>query len=100
MSSTAQTLSTVDPAIFTVVGALVGWLIGCIKGFKSSADWISSYDLDAHRLIPLFLDSIIYVIVGPIIGIVIHNPASPISGLVAGITWPVMLGGLTAEKSK
>ena len=86
------------PWFWDVMGAsVVGWIVGRVKGFSSSKDWLQRYWPNAP-VVPVFLlDLAIFVIVGAYFGTGIYNPNNFLEALAAGLAWPVGLGSLATK---
>ena len=84
-----------QPWFWEVLAAsAVGWVIGLVKGFKTSKDWIEGYCNSPPLLVVFLLDLLIFIGVGAYFGTGIYNPESLLEAVAAGLTWPVGLGAL------
>lgn len=80
-----------------VVASVIGWLIGMVKGFSGSKDWLEKYWPRPPLTVIFALDLVIFVCVGGYIGTGIYNPATIVAAFAAGISWPVGLGALVTK---
>ena len=81
-----------------LAASLVGWVLGKVKGFSSSKDWLEGYWPNPPLPVIFILDFIIFVIVGAYFGTGIYNPATFIAAIGAGLSWPVGLGALATKE--
>lgn len=84
---------------FVLLASAVGWVLGLVKGFAGTKDWLAKYFPNPPKLLWFILDSLVYVGVGAILGTVIYNPTTATAALAAGITWPVGFGALATGDS-
>jgi len=77
------------------VSSFIGWILGAVKGFSSSRDWLQRYVAAPHWAVVMVLDLVIFVVAGAYIGTGIYTPTTFVSALGAGLTWPIGLGALT-----
>lgn len=80
-----------------LAGSSVGWVVGKVKGFVSSKEWLHRYWPNAPLGIIFLLDVTIFIFVGSFLGTLIYNPASASEALAAGVSWPVGLGALATK---
>jgi hypothetical protein len=80
-----------------MVASVVGWVLGMVKGFSSTKDWLTQYWPGAPKPAFFLLDMGVFVIVGAYFGTGIYDPSSFVAALGAGLTWPVGFGSLTAK---
>src|SRR5437764_6538251 len=57
-----------------LVASVVGWLLGMVKGFASTADWLKKYWSNPPKLIIFALDLLVFVAVGSYFGTAIYDP--------------------------
>ncbi len=82
-----------------MVASVVGWVLGRVKGFSTSKDWLNKYWPNSSLPVLFFLDMILFVGVGAYFGTGIYNPDTFVEALAAGLSWPVSLGALaTGDK--
>lgn len=87
-----------QPFFWTVmVASLVGWVLGMVKGFDSSKDWLAKYWNKVPKPLLFFFDLIIFVVVGAYVGTGLSQPSTFSAALAAGLTWPVALGALASK---
>src|SRR5687767_12976460 len=86
------------PWFFEVMASSVaGWLLGTIKGFSTSADWLARY-LPSRPVVVVFaIDVVVFVIFGAYFGTGIFQPHDFVSALAAGLSWPIGLGALASK---
>lgn len=91
-----------QPYFFDVVfGSVAGWVLGMIKGFNSTADWLRRYiRKEPPRYLILGLDFIVFVAMGGYIGTGIYDPDTFVEALAAGSTWPVAFGALATKEQE
>ena len=83
------------PWFFEVMASsVVGWVLGTIKGFSSTADWLARYVPSKPIVLVFCLDVIVFVIVGGYFGTGIFQPHDFVSALGAGLSWPIGFGAL------
>jgi len=86
------------PFFWTVMFAsVVGWILGIVKGFDGSRDWLARYWPTAPKPILFGLDFFIFVIVGAYVGTGLYQPAAFPAAIAAGVSWPVGLGALVSK---
>jgi hypothetical protein len=77
--------------------SVVGWVIGKVKGFSGTRDWLEDYWPHPPGWIIWILDLIVFAVVGGFLGTGIYNPTSLVSAIAAGFTWPMGLGSLATR---
>ena len=80
-----------------LAASVVGWIVGLVKGFDTSKNWLKTYWPTAPLFILFILDLFIFVVVGGYFGTGIYNPQNFLAALAAGLSWPVGLGALTTK---
>ena len=80
-----------------VVASVVGWVIGMVKGFSGSKDWLQKYWRNPPVPVIFLSDLIIFVCVGGYIGTGIYDPSTTVAAFAAGVSWPVGLGALVTK---
>jgi hypothetical protein len=86
------------PWFWDVVGAsAIGWVIGIVKGFSGSKEWLDRYWPRAPLLVVWMLDFLVFVVVGGYLGTGIYNPMTFLAALSAGLSWPIGLGALATK---
>ncbi len=80
-----------------LVAAAVGWVIGKVKGFSGTADWIAKYWPNTPLLVVFILDLFVFVGVGAYFGTGIYNPTNFLAALGAGLSWPIGLGSIVTK---
>ena len=80
-----------------LAASVVGWIVGLVKGFDTSKNWLKTYWPSAPLIILFILDLFIFVVVGGYFGTGIYNPQNFLAALAAGLSWPVGLGALTTK---
>jgi hypothetical protein len=90
-----------DPWFFTVAAAsLAGWILGAVKGFSTSADWLKRYNHNPPIYLVFASDLLVFVVLGAYFGTGIYNPTNFVSAIAAGLTWPIGLWALaTTDRS-
>jgi hypothetical protein len=87
-----------QPFFWTVmVASVLGWVLGMVKGFDSSKDWLAKYLRKVPMPLLFFTDLLIFVIIGAYIGTGLYQPTTFSAALAAGLTWPVALGALASK---
>ncbi len=87
-----------QPFFWTVmVASVLGWVLGMVKGFDSSKDWLAKYWTKVPKPLLFGTDLLIFVIVGAYIGTGLYQPSSFSGALAAGLSWPVALGALASK---
>lgn len=100
LSYTIQNMHT-HPWFWTVaLSSAIGWILGIIKGFSTSSDWLKRYMAQPHPLLIFLVDLFVFVIIGAYVGTGIYNPTSFIAALAAGLTWPIGVAGLSTRDTK
>jgi len=90
-----------QPFFLTVLFASAGgWVLGLVKGFSTSKNWLEGIGLPSPPLLVFFLDIFIFVGGGAYFGTGFYDPKTFQAALAAGLTWPVSLGafGTTSPK--
>lgn len=86
------------PWFWDVLGAsVVGWVVGMVKGFSGSKDWLQQYWKTPPGLVIFLLDCFVFAGVGSVFGTGIYNPTSFLAAIAAGFTWPIGLGSLATK---
>ena len=80
-----------------MVASVVGWVLGMVKGFSGSKDWLDRYWTNAPKPVLFFLDLLVFVLCGAYIGTGIYHPESFVAALGAGLSWPVAFGALATK---
>ena len=80
-----------------LASSFVGWLIGQVKGFTSTKDWLAKYWPKTPLLVVFLLDLFVFVAVGAYFGTGIYNPENFLAALGAGLSWPIGLGSLATK---
>ncbi len=89
-----------QPFFWDVMGSsAVGWVMGLVKGFSGTRDWILRYWPSAPPIITLLLDLFVFVVVGAYFGTGIFDPNKFVAAASAGLSWPLAFGGLTTSES-
>ena len=87
-----------DPWFITVAAAsMAGWILGAVKGFSTSADWLRKYIAKPPVLLVFFSDLFLFVVAGAYLGTGIYTPTNFVSAIAAGLTWPIGLGALATS---
>jgi hypothetical protein len=87
-----------QPYFLEVLFASVfGWVLGMVKGFSGSQDWLTKYFPNRPRIVNFLLDLLIFVVCGAFIGTGIYHPDSLQAAIAAGLSWPVGLGALVTK---
>ncbi|MBI1924298.1 hypothetical protein HYR99_08605 [Candidatus Poribacteria bacterium] len=81
-----------------MVASVIGWVLGMVKEFSTSKDWLNKYWPNSPHLVVFFLDLIIFVCVGAYFGTGIYTPVNFVEALAAGLSWPIGLGALATGK--
>jgi hypothetical protein len=81
-----------------LIASIVGWVLGVVKGFTGSADWLKNYWPKVPVLVIFALDLVMFVIVGAYFGTGIYNPENVLEALAAGLSWPIGFGSLATRK--
>lgn len=81
-----------------MAASVVGWILGLVKGFSGTRDWIGKYVSSEPKPLLLFLaDLVVFVLVGAYFGTGIFRPADFLQAMAAGLTWPISLGALATK---
>lgn|SRR5262249_2989750 len=80
-----------------LAASVTGWVIGLVKGFSGTKDWLAGYWPNPPRVLVFALDLIVFVGVGAYFGTGIYNPANFLAAVGAGLTWPIGLGSLATK---
>ncbi len=80
-----------------MVASLLGWVLGMVKGFDSSKDWLEKYCKTAPKALLFIIDLLIFVLVGAYVGTGLYQPTTFAAALAAGLSWPVGLGALASK---
>lgn len=84
-----------DPWFFTVAAAsMAGWILGAVKGFSTSSDWLKRYIEKPPAPAIFVADLLVFVVAGAYFGTGIYSPTNFVSAIAAGLTWPIGLGAL------
>jgi len=78
--------------------SVIGWVIGIVKGFSGSKDWLENYWQNPNPFAIWLLDLVIFVVVGGYIGTGIYNPTTYQAAIAAGLSWPIGLGSLATKE--
>ena len=82
-----------------LLASTVGWVVGMVKGFAGTKDWLDKYWPTSPRLVTFILDVLVFVVVGAYFGTGIYSPNSLQSALAAGLSWPIGLGALATKEA-
>jgi hypothetical protein len=80
-----------------MVASVVGWVLGMVKGFSGSKDWLNHYWTNAPKPVLFILDLLVFVLCGAYVGTGIYHPDSFVAALGAGLSWPVAFGALATK---
>jgi hypothetical protein len=80
-----------------MIASVVGWVLGMVKGFSGSKDWLEKYWVNAPKLALFALDFLVFVLCGAYIGTGIYHPESFVAALGPGLSWPVAFGALASK---
>jgi len=80
-----------------IVASAVGWVIGIVKGFSGSKDWLDRYWPQAPSLMVWLLDFLVFGVVGGYFGTGIYEPTTFVAAMSAGLSWPIGLGALATK---
>jgi hypothetical protein len=80
-----------------LAASVVGWVIGKVKGYSGTQDWLEGYWEHPPGWAVWILDCAVFVGVGGFFGTGIYNPTSFLSAIAAGFTWPIGLGSLATK---
>jgi len=80
-----------------MVASVVGWVLGMVKGFSGSKDWLNHYWANPPRPALFVLDLLVFVLCGAYVGTGIYHPDSFVAALGAGLSWPVAFGALATK---
>lgn len=88
-----------QPSFWDVMGAsVVGWVLGMVKGFTGSKDWLDHYWTNAPKPVLFVLDLLVFVLCRAYVGTGIYHPDSFVAALGAGLSWPVAFGALATKR--
>ena len=79
------------------IASTVGWMLGMVKGFSGSREWLERYWPNPPSLVIGILDFVIYAVVGGYFGTGIYNPQDLVAAMAAGLSWPVGFGALVSK---
>jgi hypothetical protein len=106
-SQSSPKLPTQPPEILTMhtqpffwdvmIASVVGWVLGMVKGFSGSKDWLTHYWPNAPRPALFVLDLLVFVLCGAYVGTGIYHPDSFVAALGAGLSWPIAFGALATK---
>jgi hypothetical protein len=82
-----------------ICSSVAGWLLGMVKGFSSSGDWLRKYLPSKPAFVVFLLDLLIFVVFGGYFGTGIYNPTNLLAAFAAGLSWPVGLGALATKET-
>jgi hypothetical protein len=82
-----------------LVSSLVGWVVGMVKGFAGTRDWLARYWTNSPKVVTFVLDFLVFVFVGAYFGTGIYNPTNFQAALAAGLSWPIGLGALATTET-
>ena len=89
-----------QPWFWEVLAAsVVGWVVGMVKGFAGTRDWLARYWSNSPKLVTFALDLVVFVFVGAYFGTGIYNPTDFQAALAAGLSWPIGLGALATREA-
>jgi hypothetical protein len=80
-----------------LASSAVGWVIGLVKGFSGTREWLARYWPNTPLAVVFIMDLIVFVGVGAYFGTGIYNPANFLAAMGAGLTWPIGLGSLVTK---
>ena len=80
-----------------LVASAVGWILGMVRGFAGTRDWIERYWAKSPRSVSFVLDLLIFVFVGAYFGTGIYNPQNFVAAIAAGLSWPIGLAALATK---
>lgn len=80
-----------------LAASIAGWVLGLVKGFSGTRDWLTKYWKQPPIPLTFALDLLVFVFIGAFIGTGVYNPNSFVEALAAGLTWPVGLGALATK---
>ena len=80
-----------------LASALVGWILGMVKGFSGTKDWLEKYWTRPPTYLVFLGDVLVFVFVGAYFGTAIYNPDKFLEALAAGLTWPIAVGALSTK---
>ena len=78
-----------------LVASVLGWVIGTVKGFSGTKEWMAGYWSSPPGLLIFMLDFAVFVGAGAYLGTAIYDPATLAAAFAAGVSWPLALGGIT-----
>ena len=89
-----------QPWFWEVLAAsVVGWVVGMVKGFAGTRDWLSHYWTNSPKAVTFVLDLGVFVFVGAYFGTGIYMPTNFQAALAAGLSWPIGLGALATRET-
>jgi len=80
-----------------MASSVVGWVLGLVKGFSGTKDWVEQYWTTPPKSLLFVADLVVFVVVGAYFGTGLFKPNEFLQALAAGITWPVGLGALASK---
>ena len=81
-----------------VMGAsVVGWVVGLVKGFAGTKEWLNNYWTSPPKMVIFFMDLVVFVVAGAYFGVGIYNPDNFVAAVAAGLSWPIGLGALATK---
>jgi hypothetical protein len=95
-SYSVQTMHENPWFITVALASTAGWIVGTVKGFKTSAEWWTRYLKSPHVLLVFLTDFFVFVVVGAYLGTGIYDPHNFVSAVAAGLSWPIGFGALAA----
>ena len=75
----------------------VGWLMGILKGFSGSKEWVARYWSNPPVFLVFIMDVLIFVGVGGVFGTAVFDPTTLHAAIAAGLSWPIGLGSLATR---
>jgi len=83
-----------------LISSLVGWVLGMVKGFNTTKEWIEKYWTTPPKVVIFIGDALVFVLVGGYFGTAVYDPSSRLEAIAAGFSWPIGLGALTTKVGK
>ena len=80
-----------------MAASVVGWVLGLVKGFSGTKDWLQRYASSAPGFALFVGDLVVFVLVGAYFGTGIFRPTDFLQAVAAGLTWPIGLGALATK---